>query len=184
MVLPSSLTQNLFYLALLRHSEGEQSTPLSPALPQKLAQHSTPYTWQQSLVGPCYALFVMILPYDDPPIVYMMPLIQLFPIIPLFFSLEGDMGEGRIAKIAIALSWAMVLIISYFPLLQVLGLCFKVEGWSKLHQALFSHPAVTCVGQDVLLSAASWLWWMTLVDQKNNGGDQIETPADYVVKSD
>lgn len=153
-ILPISFIQNLFYLALLRQprSESETSRPTLSSATQRT--FSQPWVWHTCALcfAACLALARWIGQGQRLIVVILAARLLLFA--PLFIPLtDGDRGATG------SLQWTLSLYHIGPQLGYLVQACIQ-HGVGGVLRAVHSHPAVSALGYDLVISVFSSIAWM------------------------
>ncbi|KAK4974101.1 hypothetical protein LTR66_011079 [Elasticomyces elasticus] len=151
-ILPISYTQNLFYIALLKQT------------PQKTHGVSRPSSKSLILPGLAYLVCLLVAPYASGsdyliPVILVARALLLTPgLLQLYGSPKSTVSPSQSPSNRRALVWLSCasLAVWSFTTLRTLS----KHSIYEMASAVNSHPAVSALGYDFLLSIVSWAAWL------------------------
>ncbi|KAF2169023.1 hypothetical protein M409DRAFT_21034 [Zasmidium cellare ATCC 36951] len=168
-ILPISFAQNLFYIALLRSPNVKGSSVVLPRTSTLVILNAY-----------CACLFVAPYTARGPSLMPTILAARLLLFVPSFLSQPLDLKEGRSssqerafftqrqAQLAVAV-YAVLMTVK-----QLASIAFQGFALSQILMALVSHPAVTSLGFDFLVTAISFSTWSFIQDE--SGQQSISPP--------
>lgn len=158
-ILPTSFTQNLFFLALVKqkHSHPEQR----PSQQQHVGDRRP---WLTFTIATCYLACIQSALWfrDHLLVVILIARSLLFAPFVLGASLPSTKGEGDSLLSPAILTKALHNWVLIVPLAQTL---VAAPRWSAIFSAANEHPAVSALAYDLGVSVLSWICWYRCAEQ-------------------
>lgn len=162
-ILPISFAQNLFYLALLGSTSNKNNTKLGSG-----------WTWLLSGLG--YIFCLLIAPNSGQSLILIILVARLLLALPLFmptYSSHGDISTtAGLPKVSFSI-FAILSLVAF----GTVAWASQIQSLTTISKELNSHPAVSALGYDFIVSCMSWALWFAA----DNGDSAAVT---YVSKHD
>lgn len=148
-ILPASYTQNLFYIALIRSTGGGRVVTRDTRMLQVYVM--IVYAFTVIMAGVARLAWLV-------PLILFARLLLLVPILAVTFGGTRPVNDETVVKRDCSSIGSVVRLAA----IALVGLMLQNGGWTRFGPALFSHPAVSALGCDAVLSLLSLIAWHLL----------------------